>query len=261
MAPAERAGERGGSPPREWDATVYDQVACPHVRWGAAVLDRLAVAADAAVLDAGCGTGRVTELLVARVPAGRVLAVDGSLRMLARARQRLAGAGGRVEFLHHDLTRPFVGVEPVDAVVSTATFHWIEDHGRLFSVLAGVLRPGGQLVGQWGGAGNIARITAALADAGEIWAGPWNFATPDATRDRLRAAGFDVVDAWLEDDPVGFDDPHAFREYLGTLVLGAHMDRLPPDQRPTFLEAVASRLPERLIDYVRLNVVARRREG
>ena len=56
--------------PRDWDARTYDRVADPQTRWGSAVLDRLPLDGDERVLDAGCGTGRVTELLAARLPRG-----------------------------------------------------------------------------------------------------------------------------------------------------------------------------------------------
>ena len=52
----------------EWDALTYDRVALPQTRWGGQVLDRLELAGDEAVLDAGCGTGRVTEMLLSRLP-------------------------------------------------------------------------------------------------------------------------------------------------------------------------------------------------
>jgi len=221
------------------------------------VLERLSVPPDATVLDAGCGTGRVTALLLTRVPRGRVVAVDASRTMLAAARSRLAGARARVVFIRHDLAEPLPAVGPVDAVVSTATFHWIADHDRLFANLRAVLRPHGQLVAQWGGSGNIRGVLAALADAGETWPGPWNFPTADATCAALRRAGFADPVAWLEDDPVVLADPAALRAYLAAVVLGAHLDRLPARRRPGYLDAVVARLPSRVVDYVRLNAVAR----
>src|SRR4029453_5293945 len=75
--------------PRDWDARTYDRVADPMTRWGEAVLDRLPLAGDERVLDAGCGSGRVTELLAGRLPRGRVVALDGSTAMVEAARQRL----------------------------------------------------------------------------------------------------------------------------------------------------------------------------
>ena len=63
----------------DWNAASYDKVADPQARWGAEVLERLPLVGDETVLDAGCGTGRVTELLLARLPKGRVVALDAGL--------------------------------------------------------------------------------------------------------------------------------------------------------------------------------------
>ena len=132
---------------REWDAATYDRIADPMTRWGAVVLDRLPLRGDERVLDAGCGTGRVTELLLERVPDGHVVALDASSRMLTEAGKRLGRFGARVELVHADLLEP-IPTDPVDAVVSTATLHWIDDHDALFRNIATVLRPGGRLAAQ-----------------------------------------------------------------------------------------------------------------
>src|SRR5438045_6204577 len=188
--------------PRDWDAATYDRVAEPQTRWGGAVLERLPLRGDEAVLDAGCGTGRVTELLVERVPRGHVIALAASPGMVDEARRRLARYGDRVDFIVADLGRPFeLPGGLADAILSTATFHWVADHDALFRNLAAVLRPGGQLVAQCGGAGNIATVLAAIPPAPDGWPGPWNFATPADTRRRLKAAGFDVADVWLQPEP------------------------------------------------------------
>ena len=54
---------------RDWDAAAYDRIADPQTRWGHSVLDRLALAGDERVLDAGSGSGRVTERLAERLPS------------------------------------------------------------------------------------------------------------------------------------------------------------------------------------------------
>src|SRR3954454_18483896 len=127
-----------------WDIRTYDAFDNPHVRWGRAVLDRLDPEGIRTVIDAGCGTGRVTELLLDRVPAAKVIAIDASRHMLEGAATRLAGAlaAGRLELVNADLTRA-IAITPSDAIVSTATFHWIDDHDALFANLAAMLRPGG----------------------------------------------------------------------------------------------------------------------
>ena len=56
-----------------------------------------------------------------------------------------------------------------------------------------------------------------------------------------------------------FEPGEPFREYLRTVVLGAHLERLPTDaERDAFVDAVADRLPDATIDYVRLNILATR---
>jgi trans-aconitate 2-methyltransferase len=247
--------------PRDWDASTYDRVADPMTRWGAAVLDRVVAGDGDRVLDAGCGSGRVTEQWLERSATGRAVALDGSPAMIEAARGRLARFAGRVEFVVADLGRPLPIAEPVDAVLSTATFHWVPDHDAVFRHLAAILRPGGQLVAQFGGEGNIASVRAALATLGDGWLGPAHFESVDATVRRLEAAGFTGIEAWLQPEPTEFEPGEPFETYLATVVLGAHLDRLPTADRPAFVRAVAARLPGPWIDYVRLNVVARRVDG
>jgi trans-aconitate 2-methyltransferase len=244
---------------REWDAASYDRISDPQVRWVTGLLGHLRPEGVDVVLDAGCGTGRVTEEVLDRLPAARVVALDGSRRMLDEAAHRLAPAvdAGRVTFVHADLGQPLPLKDPVDAIVSTATFHWVLDHDALFANLAAVLRPGGQLVAQCGGAGNVASVVAALESLDERWH-PWHFATPEATRDGLVAAGFTDVETWITEEPTAFEPGPSLEEFLGTVVLGCHLERLPAADRPAFVKRVADALPSPVLDYVRLNILARR---
>lgn len=250
---------------RDWNADAYHRVSGPQVAMAGAILDRLGLRGDETVLDAGCGSGRVTRLVLERLPRGRVIAVDASPEMLARAREELAG-DNRTDVRLADLAElRLADGEQVDAVFSNATFHWVSDHDALFSRLAAALRPAGRLSAQCGGEGNVAAVhataLAAAADAGldahfEGWPGPWNFAAPELTAQRLRRAGFEDVRCWLQPWPVEPDEPRA---YLQTVCLGPHLERLAADEHDRFLDAVMARLGERpVLDYVRLNIVARR---
>jgi trans-aconitate 2-methyltransferase len=241
---------------REWDAAAYERLSAPQTRWGRIVVDRLELDGHERVLDAGCGTGRVTSLLLERLPHGRVIALDGSSAMIAEARVRFAD-DPRVELVVADLTQPLPVDRPVDAILSTATFHWITDHPSLFRNLASVLRPRGQLVAQCGGAGNISSLERIISGMGLTFGGGKTFATPDETRARLEAAGFEDIDAWLNDEPtpIPAEDLEAFLE---TVCLGGIVDGMDDDERAHFVHEVASRMPEPLIDYVRLNITARR---
>jgi trans-aconitate 2-methyltransferase len=243
--------------PRDWDAGTYDRVADPMTRWGETVLERLPLAGNERVLDAGCGSGRVTERLAERLPDGEVVALDGSPAMVDAARRRLARFGKRVEYVVADLGTP-LPIGPVDAILSTATFHWVPDHDELFHNLAAVLPSGGRLVAQCGGVGNIASIQRVLATLGDGWLGDVHFETPGDTTRRLEAAGFREIDCWLTDEPTAFEPGEPLEAYLRTVVLGSHLARMPAADRDAFVHAVAAGLPEPRIDYVRLNIVARR---
>jgi len=240
---------------RDWNAESYQRVSAPMEAMGREVLDRLELRGDERVLDAGCGTGRVTAALVERVPRGEVVAVDGSPAMVAEAQERL---GPGVEVFVADLLELELDA-PVDAILSTATLHWIPDHDRLFERLFAALNPGGRIVAQCGGAGNIASVRAAVDAVAEPalagYPGPWHFASPQETAERLERLGFTDVRAWPQDVRVEPEDP---REYLATVVLGSHLERVPAERRDAFVEAVLARMPEPAIDYVRLNLQARR---
>jgi trans-aconitate 2-methyltransferase len=246
------------APTGDWNAASYDKVADPQARWGAEVLQRLPLEGGETVLDAGCGTGRVTELLLARLPRGRVVALDASVAMLEQARGRLARFGDQVSYVHADLEQPIPIAEPVDAVLSTATFHWVLDHDKLFANLAAVLRPGGWLVAQCGGFGNVATMLDAAKAVHPGFKRVHNFQTAEATRERLEASGFDRIDTWLSQAPTPFDTPAQFEAFLETVCLRTFLDELPAEAREPFVKAVAGRLPEMTLDYVRLNITARR---
>lgn len=249
---------------RSWDADAYHRLSDPQVQMAGAVLDRLELSGDETVLDAGCGSGRVTRLLLERLPRGRVIAVDADPAMVARARAELRAE--RVEVRELDLVDLRLGEgERVDAVFSNATMHWIADHEALFARLAAALRPGGRLSAQCGGEGNVAALRAAADEAIDAlglqhrlegWRRPWNFAAPAQTEARLRAAGFAEVRCWLAPWPAVPAEPRA---YLRTVCLGPHLERLAADERDRFVDAVLERLGARpQLDYVRLNIVARR---
>jgi trans-aconitate 2-methyltransferase len=250
----------------DWDGSSYDRISAIQQGWGSEVLGRLELAGDELVLDAGCGSGRVTQMLARRLPRGRVIAVDASPSMVAAARQRLLAGpeegAAPVEIRQLDLLE-LESPEPLDAVISTATFHWILDHDRLFRRLHAALRSGGRLVAQSGGEGNIlalrAKAAAVLAREPyakhfEGWRPPWHYPSAEQTRARLLAAGFASADCWLTPAP---SEPEQPREFLSTIVLGPHVQRLPEDLREAFMDEVLAAVGEPVvIDYVRLNIDA-----
>ena len=246
---------------RDWDAASYDRVSDPQFGWALEQLERLPLRGDEVLLDAGCGSGRVTAVLADRVPRGRVYGVDVAPSMVEHAR---AALGGRATLSCQDLVTLELP-EPVDAVFSNATFHWIHDHDALFAALHRVMKPGGRLVAQCGGRGNIDAFRTIADDvAGEEafapyfvgWRRPWNYATADDTDVRLRAAGFVEVSCWLEPKSVTPADARAF---VQTVCLVRHLDPLPEELHDPFIDAVLARSGTPLVlHYVRLNMTATR---
>lgn len=241
---------------REWDATAYDALNAPMNERGNDAVARPELRGDETVLDAGCGTGQVTATLLERLPRGRVIALDGSEAMLAAARERFAG-DPRVTFVHADLGEPLPSaVGTVDAIVSTSTLHWVRDHDALFGHLAAVLSPGGQLVVDCGGAGNIAAVTELLAQLGHP-DHPWTYATVHDTRRRLAAAGFENARVRLV-PRVSQMAPDELADFLTSVVLRTYVDALGPAAGAALVCDVAAGLPEGELRWVRLEILARR---
>jgi trans-aconitate methyltransferase len=257
---------------REWDAASYHRVANPHVDWGEAVLARLPLQGDETVIDAGCGTGRLTERLLERLPHGHVIAMDQSRNMLVEAEAHLAPRfGPAVTFQQQDLLT--LDADAVaDFIFSTATFHWITDHDALFATLYKALKPGGWLIAQCGGGPNIEVVASRAltllreepyAPYAGSWNGPWHFAGAAGTEAALRRAGFVQVSAEVIHAPVTMPDAASYREFLGTVVLGTHLDRLPDDRlRASFLDRMvelgAKDETPFALDYWRLNLAGQR---
>jgi trans-aconitate methyltransferase len=256
----------------EWNAASYHKVSGPQTSWGQKVLARLSLRGDERGVDAGCGSGRLTGALAERLPRGRVIAIDRSWNMLMTARANLRPSfGSRVAFVQVALPDlPFANA--ADLVFSTATFHWVKDHPALFAGIFRALRSGGRLHAQCGGGPNLAH---AHALAGRVmhappfrpyfadWPGPWQFATAEATADRLRTAGFTDVDTSLEDAPTTLASEEDYREFVTTVIYHPHLERLPSAElKNAFIDRVtalaAAGDPPFTLDYWRLNMSARK---
>jgi trans-aconitate 2-methyltransferase len=257
---------------REWNADTYHRVSNPQFRWGLAVLERLPLEGGELVVDVGCGTGRLTERLLARLPRGRVVGVDPSSNMLVVAAREFASRSAeRAHFVVGDgAALPLVSV--ADAIFSTATFHWIRDHDALFRSLFAALKPGGRLVAQCGGIHNLDRLRDRCAGLMRdprfepyftAWQWPWEYAAADVTARRLAAAGFDAIDTNVEDAPVVLPDAATFHEFVTHVIARTYVAHLPgADLQQAFVDALTDLAarddPSFLLDYKRLNIAARR---
>lgn len=256
---------------REWNSSVYHRLSTPQVSWGKKVLSRLKLRGDETVLDAGCGTGRLTADLLEALPGGRVIGIDISRNMLISAREHLAADFGTrlnlvlCDFLHLPLQRVF------DVVVSTAAFHWVLDHDHLFRNLHAVLIPGGWLEAQCGGGPNTARLRQradALAAAPEFapyFAGfrePWLYQDAEGAAATLRRAGFVDVETSIEAAPTVMDDAAHYSEFVRNIILRRHLENIPTEEaRADFMAKLTQQAakddPPFLLDYWRLNLRGR----
>lgn len=259
------------SAPTEWNAEAYHAVSAPQTSWGHRVLARLALEGDERVLDAGCGSGRLTAALAVRLPRGHVVALDRSWNMLLAAHTNLRPAfGSRVSFVQAALPAlPFAST--IDVVFSTATFHWVPDHPALFAGICAALRSGGRLHAQCGGGPNLAgahalaeRVMHAPPFAPYFvgWNGVWQFADAGETAGRLTAAGFTEVEAWLEAAPTMLASADDYKAFVTTVIYHPHLARLPDALHAPFIEAVtalaAETSPPFSLDYWRLNMTGRK---
>jgi trans-aconitate methyltransferase len=259
------------SPTHEWNATAYHRISGPQVSWGKKVLARVRLRGDEILMDAGCGTGRLTAELLQGLPRGRVVGVDLSKNMLAGAREYLASDfGGKFLLVAADLQDlPFE--RAFDGIFSTAAFHWVLDHGRLFQSLFRALRPGGWLQAQCGGGPNLARLRkrtdklAATTKYAPYFAGfrePWTFNDAETAAALLRRAGFTEVNTVLEPAPTVLEDLPKYSEFVLTVILRQHLERIPDAElRTEFVGALARQAatddPPFSLDYWRLNLEAK----
>lgn len=255
----------------DWNASSYHRISGPQFEWGLHVIERLAPAAGERILDLGCGTGRLTAEIRKGLGTVRVTGLDRSASMLAVARVAEEGerADGMAYVQGDGAALPFANA--FDAVFSAATLHWIHDHDAVFRGVFTALRPGGRLVAQCGGAGNLRRLldradrvmsSAPYREFFADWRDPWNFAAPEITAARLTDTGFADVRTWIEASPVPLGSAAGFAEFVAVVCIRHHLDRLPPELRDAFTGELTAEAgadaPPYVLDYQRLNIVARK---
>jgi trans-aconitate methyltransferase len=175
-----------------WDATLYDKQHHFVSDYGADVLQWLAPKADEHILDVGCGTGQLAAQIAES--GAIVLGTDASADMVTNAR----AAYPNLNFEVVDGTKlPYS--ENFDAIFSNATFHWIENQPALVEGLFKGLKPGGRLIAEFGGKGNVKSITDALATAAQhlgladkVVTNFWFFPSISAYTILLESKGFEV---------------------------------------------------------------------
>ena len=126
-----------------WDPGQYHRFTSHRLRPALELLDRVPLTDASLVCDLGCGSGNVTRLISERFPEARVVGVDNSSEMLAKA----AGTPGRIGWIRADIA-DWEPERAPELIYSNAALHWVDDHAALFPKLFGLLAPGGCLAVQ-----------------------------------------------------------------------------------------------------------------
>jgi trans-aconitate 2-methyltransferase len=259
---------QNASSSREWNSAVYHRLSGPQVGWGKKVLSRLRLRGDEVVLDAGCGTGRLTSELLKALPHGLVVGIDLSQNMLSSAREHLSSDFVSLvacDLIHLPFERAF------DGIVSTAAFHWVLDHDRLFANLRQALVPGGWLEAQCGGGPNLvtlrnrANALAASPKFAQFFTGfhePWLYQYAEDAAECLRRAGFVDVETSIEAAPTILDNAEQYSEFVRNIIFRRHLENIPTEElRAEFMNELTRQAslddPPFLLDYWRLNLRGR----
>ncbi len=245
-----------------WNPALYDGRHAFVYELAADLLRLLAPQAGERIVDLGCGTGHLTAQIAQS--GAEVLGLDASPEMIEQARANFP----QIKFDVAD-ANTFTLREPVDAVFSNATLHWVRPPETAVARIAAAMKPGGRLVAEFGGQGCVRAIIAAANEAlgGRFGAcGPWYFPSVGQYAPILEEHGFEVSFAALFDRPTVLDDgERGLRNWLD-MFAGAYFAALPPDERETALVSIESLLRPRLwkgehweADYRRIRVVAVKR--
>lgn len=262
----------------DWDAKTYDNISDTIQSWGLKILEYRNWKGNEIVLDAGCGSGKLTKILSIKVPFGKVFAVDSDLSMITLAKQNLKKTTN-IQFIRNDISEIKLA-DNVDVVFSNAVLHWITDHKKVFERFWQILKPNGQLLIQCGGYGNLVNTISIFSkirkstefykyfcnNKGEdIWIEPWYFATKQDTEKILQNTGFQNIHVYVENKEVNLQNKKKYLVFIKTIVLRPYLEYLPNDAlKNKFAKAVTQEIETNVqelqwkLDYVRLNINARK---
>jgi trans-aconitate methyltransferase len=256
-----------------WNPAEYVHCSAPQTSWAQDLLSHLELKGTEAVLDLGCGDGKITAALAQAVPRGRAVGIDSSQEMIRYAQTHHPAAD------HANLVFRVLNVgeldfrQEFDLVFSNATLHWVEDHRPILGGAYRALRKGGRLALSFGGKGNAFDILkimfgSDLSDYLQGFKNPYYFYGPEEYRPWLDQAGFitqrvelmpkdtihpglEGVVSWIRATwmPITSKVPEAKREDFIRDLATAYVTSFPPDAegnvhvRMVRLEVEATRPP------------------
>jgi trans-aconitate 2-methyltransferase len=230
-----------------WNPEDYAKHSATQEIWARELLTQIDLRSDDVVLDIGCGDGRTTAAIAKSVPNGRVVGVDLSADMVSHATtQHCRPPINNLRFAQADAAAlPFTAEFSV--VFSNATLHWVPDQRAAVQGIARALHPGGRLIAQMGGHGNVSEVIAAfervsgsarwrsVVTPGEL---PYRFHIPASYESWLLESGMEVQECRLIPKDMVHDDSSIFIGWLRT-AWHPYTAGVPLEVRDAFLEDTA----------------------
>lgn len=233
----------------KWDAKDYAKNSAVQFDWARELIDKLALKGDEALLDIGCGDGKVSAALSQRLPAGSVLGVDSSEQMVSLAGDSFpVREYGNVSFAQVD-ARALTFVGEFDVVFSNAALHWIQGHAPVLAGIARSLKDGGRFLLQMGGQGNVVDLIAVLDEmiASAEWAEyfvdfsfPYGFYGPEQYAGWMAEAGLVAERLELIPKDMVHESADALVGWVRTTWL-PYTQRVPAARREIFVEELVAK--------------------
>ncbi|MBE9060562.1 methyltransferase domain-containing protein [cf. Phormidesmis sp. LEGE 11477] len=237
-----------------WDATNYQEQFDYVWQYGESLISQLAPQAGERILDLGCGTGQLTQAIATH--GSIALGIDSDPAMIAQAKANYPSLS-----FWTDSADSFQLSVPVDAVFSNAVLHWVSEAEAAVEHIVEALKPGGRLVAELGGKGNVQTILTALEEvSGEANLNPWYFPGLGEYVALLEAAGLSVTYAHIFDRPT----PLGASGLAGWLTMFGQrfFQHLSAEEWTRLVRQVETKVPQLyqdgvwVADYRRLRVIA-----
>ena len=230
----------------QWNGDDYAANSEVQLQWAMDLMEKLEPRGDEHLLDIGCGDGKVTAMLAARLDRGHVTGIDSSESMIERARKSY-GSMNNLEFLLQD-ARSLPFEQQFDLVFSNAALHWIIDHRPVLEGIFRALKPGGRALAQMGGKGNAETVVRAMEQViirkpwqqyFQNFSFPYGFHGPEEYTGWLEKAGFIIKYIRLVPKDMVHADREKFIGWLRTTWL-PYLQRVPEQEQQRFLGEVAT---------------------
>ena len=232
----------------EWNASEYDRLSALQAAMAEEVLSLLKLEGSERILDIGCGNGKTTAEIAARVPQGSVTGVDASAEMVAFAKEHWTPAHPNLQFAVADARHlPFQ--REFDLIVSFNALHWIPDQALPLQSIRSAIRPGGTVRLRLVSKGERKSLEDVIEETGlsPRWAAyfegfhdPYLHLTPEQYGELAEQQGFRVASTHTADKAWDFQSRANFLAFSNVTMV-EWTQHVPEAERSAFIADVLDR--------------------